>query len=316
MTNIIPARLRTQGAEFLTGQKLKRKLHKQGIENPLLLCTHEKSGTFWTLFVLVNYFNVLNNGATHTVTFDELNTYVSDLHQDTFDVKEGFPAIFRTHSEYKPHFSNFTVLFQSRHPLDVMISYYHYIKSKKWVVEVQQSEFKKNALENPDQFALAYIDRWISHFKSFEGKMDVWIKYEDCRADPAAGYRTMLATICGEVDEAALEAAVELSAADKIKSLWKKSGENEKRIKEKKKYVFSEEYNFVRSGHVQQYKGELSVDTIDILARKLDAANIHFTWPANCTRAAVIVRTSLGPELRLRSSLQTFAQTNLSRVPE
>ena len=127
-----------------------------GQKNRVLLVGAIKTGNHWCRFVVMNYYNILNNGATKTMTFQESNiNRISGIDNLILDQKiefyENLPSIKYCHSfhydrivpsKFNSVFDKFVYLI--RNPFDQLISWFYYdIKHEELLKIINEIDLKE-----------------------------------------------------------------------------------------------------------------------------------------------------------------------------
>ena len=216
-------------------------------ESDILISSFPKSGRNWVLFLLANTMAGYGNYSIE-INFHNRNQWIAtDIprHPPVND----FPRFFATHENYKGQSTK--VIYLLRHPADVMISYYDYLKNR-WNKDVGNFS---NFLQNSDYG----LPAWIKHIKSWEEHWDILVKYEDLQFDTLSNLDSMMKVIGKEVNQNVMEVAIK-----------KSSFENMKRIEEKNKLPSklgaNSDYPFVRQGKINKGKGIFSQEDYSYLS--------------------------------------------------
>jgi hypothetical protein len=243
-----------------------RLLSQHHITDPILLCGHQKSGNTWLRFLIFNYFNILNHGATDTLTYRELNTLQCQqpTKPDTITpIPAGFPPLFRTHNAYRPLFDYFRLIYLYRHPLDTLISYYYWIGAKE--------RYDVGAV---DSFVLEYLGQWIRHYQRTYHKAMIVVSYEKLKADTYGVTHELLSALGYEVDSTVLQLSVDVSSFDNVQQMGRETGQ-EIGMGVDSNDTFHNGFEFTRSGEVNQYEAELRRETIEQAQIELRNHGIH-----------------------------------------
>lgn len=243
----------------------------------ILLCGMEKSGNTWTRLVIINYFNILQNGATETLTFDELNAIqmhsvgyqvARNIVEETPDPKDiwgtvmpfrkGFPVFYKTHEPYLPHFHFFNkVIYLYRNPYDNLISNYYFWKKQKvpffpWPAELREQ------IADINVFVPSLATFWARFYTLAIAPGEIKLNYEQMRHDPVKVFGALFQKLAFPYDQGALEKSVEFSSFANVKKMAEKSGQTYGNADPK-----SFQGNFLRSGKAGQYRDELRDETIE-----------------------------------------------------
>ena len=160
----------------------------------VLVCGFPKTGNTWTRFVVMNYFNILNNDAKKTLTYKELSKIqrhqiekdVSGHKSDDykpFEFEEGFPPFYHTHVSYNNKFGYYfdkfdKIVYLIRNPCDTMVSYYYYLTNRE---KPFNGRFNKQKTENlllMDNFVKYYLPNYLTHIWETKFRADLILDYD------------------------------------------------------------------------------------------------------------------------------------------
>jgi len=149
---------------------------EHNLEKPILVVSHERSGTHLTL----NSFG---------------ENQCANLPIDTKEVVDNFLKEYQGNRILKSHhqsyffedyvYDKYNVVYVKRDPLDVMTSMFFYHKTNKTAFPQHNTieEFVFGGPYNPDKYSLDksnhFLERWSKHVKSFEGKKVTVVTYEE-----------------------------------------------------------------------------------------------------------------------------------------
>jgi len=245
---------------------------------PLLFCAYPKSGQTWARFVMHNYFNILRNNATKTLTFEELNALQSARLKDLdkkepikdlilYHEKEGFPLSCRTHSKQTWHFQFFTVIYIMRNALDTLVSRYFYNKAFETPFGSDKKPSERAKLFNIDHFVRRGIKEIIAHRKETLPNAHVVLHYDKLRKNPN-GFKKILLALGEEIDVNAFKKAIAFSSFDNIKKMASETGQ------ERGMGGIYFKGEFLRDGRSDQYKEYLKPETIAYVTKLLKKNNV------------------------------------------
>ena len=187
----------------------------------LFLVSYPRSGNTWLRFLLAN---VLRPG--ETVTFGTMARVVPDVYDepDAALRKLPRPRALKSHEPYDPRYPS--VLYLVRNPVDVAVSYYHYLIRTR----VLDDGFDLHRFV--DAFVGGSLDgfgTWGDHVAGWldarEGdERFVVLRYEDLLGDASLAVREMLRLLGAARDEAEVQAAVARSSADELRRLERETG--------------------------------------------------------------------------------------------
>jgi hypothetical protein len=193
-----------------------------------------KSGTNWTQFLVVNAL-VWAGGRSDEIHFRNASDWISTTVPREPPVN-GFQKLLSNtdpHDEQPYLDAETRVLYQIRHPGDVMESFYHYRRGR-WNEDVGTfSEFIRS-----DRYG---VQSWVDHVESWQGNWDVLVRFEDLKTDPATCLRDICSLFDHEFDEETIEYAVEQSSFENMAALEEEYGK-------KRKPGANPNYTFMREG--------------------------------------------------------------------
>lgn len=188
----------------------------------------------------MNYYNILNNGATKTLTYKELQERqwqegnMRDYYDMTFE--EGWPHVYHTHGaangrfmfgygeRLKSMFDNFHeywdyLVYIYRNPFDTMISYYHYQMKRDipWNNSPKLAHVMEQ-METLEGFTEYMLPIWIEHVSTTKHLADLVMDYDELNIDPL-GYLDLMNLITDDVDLGVLERAIEMSSFESIRKM-------------------------------------------------------------------------------------------------
>jgi len=233
---------------------------------------------------MFNYFNILINNATKTLTWDELaKLHRMHKHDPVKHKLKNHPNIFHTHVSYNGeafypsskktelkkkiqiYYDKFDkIVYIYRNPFDTMISYYKFLKNRKIIPYAKISLYKMNLLT----FTKYYIKRWVNHIKSTKHIADVVLNYDELRINPI-GFKDAIELTGVKVDMDIFNKTIEISSFDSIKKMsdevnqpYGLAGDNYKGY-------------FCRDGRTGQYKEVMKKGLIGFIKNKCKAEGIE-----------------------------------------
>lgn len=195
-----------------------RKIHPQfGYrESDLFISSYPKSGRNWVHFLLANTFLVYSEDS-EEINFHNISEWISEDFPEKPPVHRlDLPRIVAKHEAYSGQQTK--TLYLLRHPADVMVSYYHYLTGRVGMDIESLSTLIRNVEYG--------IPAWIRHVKSWEGTLNLLVKYEDLKRNPLDQLdRIMkLVGVHDQVSQGALEKAVARSSFENMKRVEEKWG--------------------------------------------------------------------------------------------
>lgn len=228
----------------------------------VLLPSFPKSGNTWVRFIWANLV-ALREGDGGTVDFHRLVRELGaeyDVHRYGTVEFESLPRLVKTHLPYEERrFGPYRTLYLYRHPGDVMVSYWHYLRERRggargpeeWEAFVRDGEVG--------------IPAWCRHAAGWRAAADVLVAYEELRADASATMARALSELgIDSVERATLEEAVERSGFDRVRRLEEERGfPNDEEA--------DEDYRFTRSGRSGQWRDAFAAPEADYLRERVEA---------------------------------------------
>jgi Sulfotransferase domain len=182
----------------------------------LFLVSYPRSGNTWLRFLLANALR-----PDETVTFGAMARLVPDVYDepDAALRKLPRPRALKSHEPYDPRYPS--VLYLVRNPVDVAVSYYHYlIKMRVLEDGFDRSRFVEAFVEGSVDGFGPWGDHVAGWLDAREGdERFVWLRYEDLLGDASAGVREMLRLLGVARDDEQVRAAVARSSADELRRL-------------------------------------------------------------------------------------------------
>lgn len=238
------------------------------IEKKILLCGLQKCGSNWVRFVIFNYFNILNNNATKTLTWNELEKPHLERFRRGIDFEgtyeDGFPNIHHTHNSYDGHgifvqYPNYPEFFDKfdimiyiiRNPFDTIISYWHFMMDRDLpAYPLPDDELRE--LKTLEGFAKFYLPKWIHHTKTTKHKANIVLDYDILQKDTSDFKRALELITDDHVNEIVYQKALEISTFENIKDMSISTGRPSGLG-----YPYYRGY-FCRDGRSGQYKDVMS----------------------------------------------------------
>lgn len=200
----------------------------------IFLVSYPKSGNTWTRFLVGN----ATSGADGSVDFRNIDKVVPDIHKSGAPVLEALAStrFIKSHAAFDPRYPR--VIYIVRHPLDVMVSYFHFQrKNRKLAADATLKDYVPQFLDRPGAYGT-----WAQNVESWTAAMAgnpdfLLLRYEDMLADPEGELRKILA-FSGLPDTPEVVArTVELSSSDRMRRLeqeqagaWKATRDSDKSI--------------------------------------------------------------------------------------
>jgi len=241
----------------------------------IILTGHPKTGNTWCRFIIFNYWNILKNNATETLTYQEL----IDINNQIWEGSEEYPQVYFTHKKKnlkgvrgrdwtkKGRVYNKTnkIIYIIRNPFDTMVSYFYYMTNRD---DPFNGHYKERLTEllTLEGFVHYFLPQYIDHVKSVLPYASVIVKYEHVRNDPSRFFN-VLKFVYGTINKNIAKKAIELSSFENIKQMGNTSG---------RPYGLASSYKgqFTRDGRVGQYKEVMNEKLINYIQNECDKNGI------------------------------------------
>jgi hypothetical protein len=229
-------------------------------ENYKFVISYPKSGNTWMRFLLAN---VLSN---EEIDFVNIEDKVIDIYQrNNKEIEENDEHlnIFKSHSYFRPKFSNNKVVYIVRDVRDVFISYYnHYQKMKNETIEL-------------DVFLELFVNNKIDKFGTWGDNVGSWIgakyntsnflliKYEDMKENTFRELKNVCDFFEIKVSDSQVKKAVKKSEFNNLRKMEKKVENQASVLKNSSKKI-----KFFRKGESNQWKKSLNDEQINTIEEK------------------------------------------------
>jgi sulfotransferase family protein len=246
--------------------------------NDLFLVSYFRSGSTWSRFLVGNLLN-----PDEPVTFANIERRVPPIYLWPDRVLRTLPRIIKSHESFDPRYPR--VLYIVRDPRDVAVSFYYYVLKMRVIPDGYPiDDFIPRFLKAD---IVPYADRigcWEDHVLSWirlrKGKGGFCIsRYEDLQSSPATELAKWAPLLGISPKPDAIEQAISLSTASKMRSLEEKQSKKWGVTKKSRQDI-----RFVRDAKVGGWQQKLSEKSI---------AAIEAAWGATMEE--------LGYELTTRS---------------
>ena len=222
----------------------------------VFVVTYPRSGTTWLRYLIANVL-----APAEDVTFSTFRNYVPDIN-DTYAARTSLdvflplstPRFFSFHGPYDPALPK--VVYLLRDPRDVMISFYHYRRTREQTYSGSLHDF----LRSDDHYPCP----WDQHVTGWllNGVNDniCLIRYEELQRDTLTAVRRVLDFADVHCKEDDIARAVTASGFDEMRSAEERYTPDVS--------VTGEEKRFVRRGKIGGYADELDLQSIRIIEEK------------------------------------------------
>jgi Sulfotransferase domain len=221
----------------------------------VFLVSFSKSGNTWLRFLLGNLVYQEN-----PLTFADVEQRMPSIYDSTDREMHlaSRPRYIKSHEPFHPRYQN--VIYIVRDPRDVAVSYYHFaLKVGKMPPDFLIDDFVKDLIadnvRNPCGTWADHVMGWLAMEQS--RKKFLLLRYEDLIDDTARELSSVAAFLNIPADEERLSRAVELSSADRMRSLEKKEWKKWNVTKRSRK-----EIPFIRAAKSKQWPEALSPQSV------------------------------------------------------
>lgn len=227
----------------------------------VLLPSFPKSGNTWVRFIWANLV-ALRELDGDTVDFHRLVRELGaeyDVHRYGSVDFESLPRLVKTHLPYEERrFGPYRTLHLYRHPGDVMVSYWHYLRKRRGGAPGPEDW---GAFVRDEQVG---VPAWCRHAASWRAAADVTVAYEELRADTRATMARALGELGVEpLERPTLEEAVERSRFERVRRLEEERGFPDDDEAD-------EDYRFTRSGRSGEWRAVFAAPEAEYLRRRVE----------------------------------------------
>jgi hypothetical protein len=245
---------------------------------------YPKSGNTWIRLVYYNWINVVNGGASETLTYSQLNRANPNAHfpeglaggfiEPRGIDHRGFPLLVHGHAEWDRQVSSLArTLYVYRNPLDSLIGLWY--ATQAFPVDVPHCQ-------PIDAFVTQRLPDWVAHHTANAATADVAIRYEELVGDDLGTFRIAFGALGLNVATETLDRAVAMSRFDRVRRMEDAAGEwhgHRADPQHRARFGLSpwksgRHIRFARSGLIGQWRTELRRDTIVSAAQVLKAARL------------------------------------------
>jgi len=222
-------------------------------EEFILCASFPRSGNTWFRFVVSNINNLVGN-FNKEINFHTIRHFSPEIRRNRnlehAKIIPNFPIFLKTHFPYTFKFKKYRAVLIIRRPEDVMVSYYHYLKEEKFKSLPSLSKFIRHWRYG--------IPAWKNFYKSWYGKFDYLIKFEDLLKEPYKIIKEMYGHFGYYVPDEIIKKSLELSSKENMKKVLKEKGDPMAKNKN---------FQFVRKGLSGEGKRKLSKEDLEYIEK-------------------------------------------------
>ncbi|XP_053919894.1 amine sulfotransferase-like [Cuculus canorus] len=254
-------------------------------DSDIFLATYPKSGTVWTQNILsLIFFEGHRNGTENVENLDRIPWLEYNIKKKDYTTLPS-PRILATHLPYYLvprglRNKRARIIYITRNPKDVMISYYHFSKYIKTLEEIPDLNIFMERFLSGKVLASSWLDHvsgWFSHAEDFN---ILFLTYEEMKKD----LRSAVLKICNflgkKLNEEELDSVVRQATFENMR---KDPRANYESLPDD--IVEREKGSFLRKGTVGDWKNTMTVaqnERFDkVLGEKIKTLPIKFIWDIN-----------------------------------
>ncbi|NXN27389.1 ST3A1 sulfotransferase, partial [Nycticryphes semicollaris] len=254
-------------------------------DSDIFLVTYPKSGTVWTQNILSLILHEGHRNGTENMETMERIPWLEYNLQNMDYTKLPLPRVFASHLPYylvprDLRNKRGRVIYVSRNPKDVMVSYYHFSKYMNTLEDVPDFNLHMERFLAGKVVASSWLDHisgWYSHAEDFN---ILFLTYEDMKKD----LRSAVLKICNFLDKKLSEEEVDSVVRQAtFENMKKDPRANYENLPDD--MVAKDKGSFLRKGTVGDWKNIMTVaqnERFDkVLKEKIKALPIKFIWDIN-----------------------------------
>ena len=245
-------------------------------KNEYFLISYPKSGNTWVRVILSN---LLNENENLKIGLHNIHQFVPDSHNKTqrksiIEKKSDFNnlkiKIVKSHDRFKPFFKNKKVIYITRNLLDVVPSYFFYLKARKSIQPTIDDVISGKANNS--------FGSWFNHVKFWIKRKEnniLIISYEELVSNTEKEIKSICDFIGLKFDSQEINKAIKNSNKKKMKDLEKEYGYyNDTRTESGKSIDFvgykqdiSTLINFIQRNKIQKQQQEINKITKELVRK-------------------------------------------------
>ncbi|NWQ76964.1 ST3A1 sulfotransferase, partial [Columbina picui] len=254
-------------------------------DSDIFIATYPKSGTVWTQNILALIMcEGHRNGTENIDTMDRIPWLEYNITSMDFATLPS-PRIFATHLPYylvprDMRNKKGRVIYVTRNPKDVMVSYYHFSKFMNTLEEIPDFDLFMERFLAGKVLASAWMDHvagWYSHAEDFN---ILFLTYEEMKKDLRSAVLKICKFLGKKLSEEEVDSVVRQATFENMKKDPRANYENlPEELAEKKKGTF------LRKGTVGDWKNIMTVAQSErfdkVLQERMKTLPIKFVWDIN-----------------------------------
>ena len=239
----------------------------------MIVASYPKSGSTMFHFVWSNLERHFE-GLEAPVTFQNISTDYTNAYPKISKFRKNWKHIPRPIKTHLPRkfipITTSKIIHISRHPADVMISYFHYEKKKK------NSKFSAKTLSEFIRDDDCGVNSWIRFTKSWQKTNTLQVSYDDLRFKPVECLEALVDVLdIDKIMRDQLENIARISSFENVRKLEGMFGHREERAQ-----IFEGNARFARSGASGQYLDEMTNVDQDFIREQISRAGLEKYWSA------------------------------------
>ncbi|NXR11117.1 ST3A1 sulfotransferase, partial [Semnornis frantzii] len=254
-------------------------------DSDIFLVTYPKSGTVWTQNILSLIIHEGHRNGTEKIEIMERIPWLEYKTSTKDYTKLPSPRVFATHLPYylvprDLRNKRASIIYVTRNPKDVMVSYYHFSKYMNTLEEIPDFKLFMERFLAGKVLGSSWIDHvsgWCSHAEDFN---ILFLTYEEMKKDLRSAVLKICEFIGKKLSEEEVDSVVRQASFENMRKDPRANYEN---LPED--IVAKDKGTFLRKGTVGDWKNNMTVaqnERFDqVLMEKIKALPINFIWDIN-----------------------------------
>ncbi|NXF95797.1 ST3A1 sulfotransferase, partial [Eubucco bourcierii] len=254
-------------------------------DSDIFLVTYPKSGTVWTQNILSLIIHEGHRNGTEKIETMERIPWLEYKTSTKDYTKLPLPRVFATHLPYylvprDLRNKRASIIYVTRNPKDVMVSYYHFSKYMNTLEEIPDFNLFMERFLAGKVLGSSWIDHvsgWYSHAEDFN---ILFLTYEEMKKDLRSAVLKICKFLGKKLSEEELDSVVRQASFENMKKDPRANYENLP-----DDVVAKDKGTFLRKGTVGDWKNNMTVaqnERFDqVLMEKIKALPINFIWDIN-----------------------------------